>query len=84
MVLGRIQLDPAGQPPLRFEISYDNADIHREQRYTLHATISRRGQLRCTTDRMYPVLDGGNRPLHILLVPVGMNPGLERGNQLFF
>jgi copper homeostasis protein (lipoprotein) len=69
-VLGRSKLDPAGQPPFRFEIAYNGADIRRDHRYTVCATIKHQGRLLFTTDRIYPVLDSRNAPLQILLVSV--------------
>ena len=73
-VLGRSKLDPAGQPPFRFEISYDNAALQAGHRYTVRATITHQGRLLFTTDRIYPVLDGRNAPLQIQLVPVRSGP----------
>ena len=69
-VLGRSRLDPAGQPPFRFEIYYDGADIRTGHRYTVRATIKHQGRLLLTTDRIYPVLVSRNVPLQILLVSV--------------
>ena len=54
-VLGRSRLDPAGRPG---------------RRYTVRATIKHQERLLFTTDRIYPVLDGRNAPLQILLVSV--------------
>lgn len=69
-VLGRSQLKPAGQPPFRFEIAYDDAAVQPGHRYTVRATIKHQERLLFTTDRIYPVLDGRNAPLQILLVSV--------------
>lgn len=69
-VLGRSRLDPAGQPPFRFEIAYDDAAVQPGRRYTVRATIKHQERLLFTTDRIYPVLDGRNAPLQILLVSV--------------
>jgi copper homeostasis protein (lipoprotein) len=76
-VLGRSRLDPAGQPPFRFEIAYDDAAVQSGHRYTVRATIKHQDRLLFTTDRIYPVLDGRNAPLQILLVAVrsGSQPG---------
>jgi copper homeostasis protein (lipoprotein) len=70
VVLGRSKLDPAGQPPFRFEIAYDSADIRTGDRCTVRATIKHQGRLLFTTDRIYPVLDGRKEPLQMLLVSV--------------
>ena len=65
-VLGRSRLDPAGQPPFRFEIAYDDAAVQPGRRYTVRATIKHQERLLFTTDRIYPVLDGRNAPLQYL------------------
>ncbi len=68
MVLGRAQLDPAGQPPFRFEISYEESAVRAAGRYVVRATVRQAGRLLFTTDRAYPVLDGRSAPLDMLLV----------------
>jgi uncharacterized lipoprotein YbaY len=70
-VLGRSTLDPAGQPPFRFEIAYDAAAVRPGHRYTVRAVVKHEGRLLFTTDRIYPVLDGGAAPLELLLVSAG-------------
>ncbi|MGB0127373.1 MAG: YbaY family lipoprotein, partial [Rhodocyclaceae bacterium] len=54
-VLGRARLEPAGQPPFRFEISYDPAQIAPGGRYVLRAQITDRGKLLFVTDRQQPI-----------------------------
>jgi uncharacterized lipoprotein YbaY/uncharacterized lipoprotein NlpE involved in copper resistance len=73
-VLGSARLDPAGQPPFRFQIEYDDAAIRPGGRYTVRATVSHRGRLLFTTDRVYPVLDGRGAPLDLLLVSARRDP----------
>lgn len=73
-VLGRARLDPAGQPPFRFEIAYDEAAIRPGGRYTVRATVTHRGQLLFTTDRIHPVLDGSAAPVELLLVSARRGP----------
>ena len=73
-VLGRARLDPAGQPPFRFEIAYDDAAIKPGGRYAVRATVTHRGQLLFTTDRIHPVLDGRGAPLELLLVSARRGP----------
>jgi copper homeostasis protein (lipoprotein) len=68
VVLGRARLDPAGQPPFRFAIAYDDAALKAGHRYTVRATVRRQGQPLFTTDTHHPVLDGRNAPLALLLV----------------
>jgi uncharacterized lipoprotein YbaY/heat shock protein HslJ len=69
VVLGRARLDPARQPPFRFEIAYDDAAVQANRRYTVRATVRHQGRLWFTTDTHYPVLDGRNAPLNLVLVP---------------
>ncbi len=68
-VLGRAKIDPAGQPPFRFQIAYDGAAVQPGRRYVVRATVRHQGRLLFTTDRAYPVLAGGaDAPLRLLLV----------------
>lgn len=63
------QSTPAGQPPLRFQIAYDDAAVQPKRRYVVRATVTHQGRLLFTTDRTYPVLGGGAAaPLKLLLV----------------
>jgi copper homeostasis protein (lipoprotein) len=83
-VLGRARLDPAGQPPFRFEIAYDDAAVERRGRYAVRATVTRQGQLLFTTDRIHPVLDGRDALLDLVLVsaradPQGASPATALG-----
>lgn len=66
-VLGRVVVnEPA--TPIRFAIPYDPANISPGRRYSVRATISVNGQLRFTSDRIYPVLTGeAGEELEILL-----------------
>jgi uncharacterized lipoprotein YbaY/uncharacterized lipoprotein NlpE involved in copper resistance len=73
-VLGSSRLDPAGHPPFRFEIVYDDAAVQLGQHYNVRATIKHQQRLLFTTDRIYPVLDGRNEPLQIMLVSVRSGP----------
>ena len=68
---------PSGQPPFRFAIVYDDAAVQSGHRYTVRATIRHQRRLLFTTDRINPVLDGRNAPLHIQMVSVrgGRQPG---------
>jgi uncharacterized lipoprotein YbaY/uncharacterized lipoprotein NlpE involved in copper resistance len=69
-ILGRCRLDPAGEPPFRFVITYDDSAVQAGHRYTVRATVRHQGRLLFTTDRHYAVLDGGDAPLELLLVSV--------------
>jgi copper homeostasis protein (lipoprotein) len=76
-VLGSSELDPAGRPPFRFEIAYDDAAVQLGRRYTVRASIKHQERLLFTTGRIYPVLDGRNTPLQLLLVSVRGGPRTE-------
>jgi uncharacterized lipoprotein YbaY/uncharacterized lipoprotein NlpE involved in copper resistance len=78
-VLGRARLDPAGPPPFRFEIAYDDEAVKPGARYAVRATVTHRGRLLFTTDRVYPVLDGRNEPIELLLVSVRRGPPAVSG-----
>ncbi len=67
-VLGLDRLEPAGAPPFRFEIAYDDTTVEPRGRYAVRARVTHRGQLLLTTDQLYPVLDGRGAPLELLLV----------------
>lgn len=71
-VLGRTRIQPAGQPPFRFSISYQDRDLTPRGRYGVRATLRQGERLLFTTDTFTPVLRGGaNAPLSLQLVPVG-------------
>lgn len=57
--VGNSRLDPAGQPPLRFEIDYDRKVIDPSHRYAVRARIMADDRVIFTSDRVYPVLTGG-------------------------
>lgn len=82
-VLGRANIEPAGQPPFRFEIAYDDAAVQPGRRYAVRATVRRQGRLLFTTDRAYPVLGGGDAPLRLLLVSAGAGrrPSTRTGSE---
>lgn len=73
-VLGRFRLDPAGQPPFRFAIGYDEAALRPGGRYAVRATVTHRGRLLFTTDRIHSVLDGRDAPLDLRLVSARREP----------
>jgi len=73
--LGRVRLQPAGQPPFRFSIPYRDSDVTPGGRYTVRATVRQGERLLFTTDTFTPVLTGGPRqPLNLVMVRVG-GPG---------
>jgi len=72
--LARARLEPAGNPPFRFEIDYDDAAIRPGHRYAVRATVTLGGRLYFTTDRSYSAFDR-DKPLRLLLVRA---PGARR------
>lgn len=68
VVLGRARLDPAGQTPFYFEITYDDAAVQPGHSYAVRAIVTHGQRLLFTTDRVCPVLDGSGKPLEMLLV----------------
>jgi uncharacterized lipoprotein YbaY/heat shock protein HslJ len=84
--LGRATIDPAGQPPFRFQIAYDDAAVQLRRRYVVRATVRHQGRLLFTTDQVYPVLAGGAAaPLNLLLVSArgGASPSSETLTGMF-
>jgi len=94
--LGRVRLQPAGQPPFRFTIPYRDGDVSPAGRYTVRATVRQGQRLLFTTDTFTPVLNGGSRqPLSLQLVavvtgqpplpsfPLGRLPASWRGDLAF-
>jgi copper homeostasis protein (lipoprotein) len=70
--LGRTRLQPAGQPPFRFSISYRDSDVTPGGRYTVRATVRQGDRLLFTTDTFTPVLTAGpSQPLNLVMVQVG-------------
>lgn len=57
-VLGRFRLEPAGQPPFRFEIQYDAAQLAPGRRYALRARITHGGKLLFAAERGDPQASG--------------------------
>ncbi len=58
-VIGQARIERPGNPPIRFEITYDSVPIISSHRYTVRARILVGGKLFFITDRSYPVLTGG-------------------------
>lgn len=70
--LGRVRLQPAGQPPFRFSIPYRDRDLTPGGRYAVRATVRQGDRLLFTTDTFTPVLSGGpSQPLQLVMVQVG-------------
>jgi uncharacterized lipoprotein YbaY/uncharacterized lipoprotein NlpE involved in copper resistance len=94
--LGRVRLQPAGQPPFRFTIPYRNGDVTPVGRYSVRATVRQGERLLFTTDTFTPVLNGvPSQPLSLKLVavqtgrpllpslPIGRLPASWRGDLAF-
>ncbi|MFO1417076.1 MAG: YbaY family lipoprotein [Methylotetracoccus sp.] len=62
-LIGNLSATPAGQVPIRFDVSYNEGDIKPNHQYAVRARITRAGVLLWTTTRRYPVLTmgAGNR-----------------------
>lgn len=58
--LGRVRLEHPGNPPVRFEITYDPAGIDPGHRYAVRGRILAEGKLLFTTVRRYAVLTAGH------------------------
>lgn len=72
--IGRATLDPAGQPPFRFEITYDDQAVAPGHRYAVRASVRHRGRLLFTTDTHVPAF-GSSAPLQLRLVLGAQGPG---------
>jgi copper homeostasis protein (lipoprotein) len=83
-VIGQTRLERPGNPPIRFEITYDPSRIIAGHRYVVRARILVNGQLFFTTDRSYPVLTAGHgNEVELLLRRVGASgPGDEGAKPL--
>jgi len=77
VVLGWARLEPAGQPPFRFKISYDEAAVDPRGRYAVRATVAQAGKLLFTTDSIHSAFDARNAPLKLLLVSADRGPQAE-------
>ena len=71
VVLGKVSIEPAGQPPFVFAIEYNTDDIKPGHRYNVRGKITVDGQLKFITDTMHPVLtakDPGELKLKMIMV----------------
>ena len=74
-IVGQTRFEGLGNPPIRFEISYDPSRINPRNRYTVRARIFVGGRLFFTTDQRYPVLTGGQgHEVEVLLRRAGAGP----------
>ena len=74
-IVGKTRIEGPGNPPIRFEISYDPSRINPKNRYTVRARILVGGRLFFTSDQSYPVLTGGQgNEVEVLLRRAGSGP----------
>ena len=79
-VLARARLDPAGTPPFRFELVFDDAQVRPGGRYVVRAGVEQRRQALFVTARDQPVrLDGSAPPLELQLVAARSGPPAALG-----
>ncbi|MDY0389732.1 MAG: META domain-containing protein [Desulfobulbus oligotrophicus] len=76
-VLGRSKLEPAGQPPFRFTIAYDDTAVQPERTCTVRAAVTHQGQVLFAAEAIYRPLNSHNEPLDMLLVSVQDKPHAE-------
>lgn len=83
-VIGQTRIDRPGNPPIRFAITYDPAQINERHRYVVRARILVGGKLFFTTDQSYPVLTAGHgNAVTLLLRRAGASgPGGEGAKAL--
>ena len=72
--IGRYSQSPAGSPPFRFDIFYDESALDPRARYAVRASVTHQGRLLFTTDTHIAVLDGANQPVEITMVSAGHSP----------
>jgi putative lipoprotein len=78
-LIGRATVDPAGQVPIPFSISYDPARIDPSHRYSVRARITRQGELLFTSTTFHPVLThGAPSEVAVALQKVGQPPVPDR------
>ena len=79
-VIGQTRIERPGNPPIRFEITYDPARIIPRHRYSVRARILVDGKLFFTTDQHYPVLTSGKgNEVALLLRRAGSSPPVGGG-----
>jgi uncharacterized lipoprotein YbaY/heat shock protein HslJ len=79
-VIATIRIENPGNPPFRFEISYDSGRIVADHRYSVRARIMVGGKPMFITDQSHPVLTGGHgHEVEILLRRAGSQPPASPG-----
>jgi heat shock protein HslJ len=68
-ILGRANLQNPGQPPFKFSIQYDPAQIQTGRSYSVRARVTAAGNLIFISDQAYPVLTrGAGNQVSILMI----------------
>jgi uncharacterized lipoprotein NlpE involved in copper resistance len=81
-VIGQTRLGRPGNPPFRFEITYDPTRIMANRRYVVRARILVHGKPFFISDQSYPVLTGGKgNEVALLLRRVGSAGSVTEGVQ---
>ena len=79
-VVGRVRIDRPEQPPIRFEIPYDPANIDPRHSYSVRGRITVGSRLMFTTDQVYPVLTRGHgSEVPLMLRRTGGSSGQSSG-----
>ncbi|HKK28995.1 MAG TPA: YbaY family lipoprotein [Alphaproteobacteria bacterium] len=78
--IGRVVMDPAGQPPYEFSIIYDAGRIDQRHTYAVRTTITVGERLMFTSDAVHPVLTRGS-PDHVEIL-MKMTSGQELGDRM--
>jgi uncharacterized lipoprotein YbaY/heat shock protein HslJ len=68
VIIGQTTIDPAGQIPIDFTITFDDKDIVLGHRYAVRAKLTRKGHLLYVTDTVNPVFVGkDNNNLNLIM-----------------
>jgi len=78
-VIGRIELTPAGQVPIRFDIPYDESRVQPGHGYAVRARVTLGGRLLFTTTQSYPVLKPeASTGVELMMQRVSQTPAPDR------
>lgn len=71
-VVGQVRVDSPSNPPIRFQIPYNDTQLDPKHRYAVRGRIMLDGRLMFVTDRIYPVLTrGAGSTVELLLKKTG-------------
>ena len=83
VVVGRARIERPGQPPIRFQITYDAARIDPRHTYAVRAHIKAGGDMMFATTSQYRVITGGSsRTVSMMLARVARPPGAPGGGEV--